>query len=460
MFGVIVALVVVVVCGYLIINRYKPQAVLLAGGFFMMAVAIIGDYGPLVPMKQSTGFIWFDMLKYLDELISSRTAGLGMMIMVCAGFARYMDNINASKAMVKVAVKPLRKLRSPYLVLCGGYLMGQILHPFIPSASGFGLLLMVTVYPIFISLGISKNSAVAVIATNGCLDLGPTSGNSILAAKYAGITPIEYFINYQLPQAIVISIVVVTAHYFVQRWFEKKYDGGLAQGISRYEESTVKNSDEDGEKTPLFYAILPAVPLILILLFGYFKVGGIKMDINVALFLGMIVALFAEFIRTRNLKVVMDTVQTIFDGMGKQFATVITLIVAGETLAKGLTSLGVINTVINAAQGAGFGKEPMILLMSSIIFIASIVMGSGNAPFFAFSSFAPDVAKQVGSSAVNFLLPMQLSASVARSMSPITAVVVAISGVAGVSPFEVVRRTVIPLVLGMITVQIMTYLMF
>ena len=153
MFGVIVALVVVVVCGYLIINRYKPQAVLLAGGFFMMAVAIIGDYGPLVPMKQSTGFIWFDMLKYLDELISSRTAGLGMMIMVCAGFARYMDNINASKAMVKVAVKPLRKLRSPYLVLCGGYLMGQILHPFIPSASGFGLLLMVTVYPIFISLG-------------------------------------------------------------------------------------------------------------------------------------------------------------------------------------------------------------------------------------------------------------------------------------------------------------------
>ena len=54
--------------------------------------------------------------------------------------------------------------------------------------------------------------------------------------------------------------------------------------------------------------------------------------------------------------------------------------------------------------------------MSSIIFIASIVMGSGNAPFFAFSSFAPDVAKQVGSSAVNFLLPMQLSASVARSM--------------------------------------------
>jgi len=459
MFGVLVGMLVVIACGYLIIKRYKAQAVLLAGGFIMMAVSILGNYGPLVPAKQSTGFIWFDILKFLDGLISSRTAGLGMMIMVCAGFARYMDKINASKAMVHVAVKPLRKLRSPYLVLCCGYLIGQVLHPFIPSASGFGLLLMVTMYPIFISLGISKNSAVAVIATNGCLDLGPTSGNSILAAKHAAITPVEYFITYQLPQAIAISLVVVIAHYFVQRWFEKKYDGGLAQGVSRYEDA-VQEKEEENSDTPVIYAILPAVPLILILVFGYFKVGGIKMGINVALFIGMIVALIAEFVRTRNLKEVLDTVQTIFDGMGKQFASVVTLIVAGETLAKGLTSLGVINTVIKAAQNAGFGKEPMILLMSGIIVVASIVMGSGNAPFFAFSAFAHDVAAQVGAKSINFLLPMQLSASVARSMSPITAVVVAISGVAGVSPFDVVRRTAIPLCLGMITVQVMTLIMF
>ncbi len=92
--------------------------------------------------------------------------------------------------------------------------------------------------------------------------------------------------------------------------------------------------------------------------------------------------------------------------------------------------------------------------------VCSLIMGSGNAPFFAFAAFAPDVAKKIGIESVNLLLPMQLTASVTRAMSPITAVVVAVSGIAGVSPFEVVKRTAVPLAVGLIVIQIMTFLMF
>lgn len=458
MFGLIVAIIVVVVCGYFIVNKYKAQAVLILGGFIMMAVAIIFNFGPIVSQKASTGFAWFDLFKFVDDLSSKRTADLGLMIMVCAGFAKYMDKIYASKALVHVAVKPLKLIRSPYLVLCGGFMMGQILHPFIPSASGFGLLLMVTMFPIYVSLGISRTTATAVIATNGCLDLGPASGNSILAAKYAGITPVEYFVNYQLPQAIAISLVMTLAHYFVAKHFEEKYTDKLVQGDAVTEIASTKENKEP--EPPIYYAILPAVPLILVLLFGYFKFQGIKMDINVALFIGVFVAMVVEYARCLNLKKVLSSIQIFFDGMGVQFATVITLIIAGETFAKGLQSLGAIDTLINSAQAAGFGKDGMIFVMSTIIAITSLVMGSGNAPFFAFSAFAPDVAKKVGAEAVNILLPMQLTASVTRAMSPITAVVVAVSGVAGVSPFEVIKRTAIPLCAGLVVIQIMTYFMF
>lgn len=460
MLGLIISAIVVAVCGYLILKKYKAQAVLICGGFIMMAIAILFNFGPILPGKASTGSAWFDLFKFVDTLASKRTADLGLMIMVCAGFAKYMDKIGASRAMVHIAVKPLRHLRSPYLVLCGGFLIGQILHPFIPSASGFGLLLMVTMYPIYISLGISRTTATAVIGTNGCLDLGPASGNSILAAKYAGITPVEYFVKYQLPLAIAISLAIMVLHFFVQRWFDKKYEGGLAQGKPRDETSASLQKEAEESLPPLYYAILPAVPLILILLFGYFKVGGIAMEINVALFIGLFVAMVMEFIRNKNLQKVLSSIQVFFDGMGVQFATVVTLIIAGETFAKGLTSLGAIDTMIKMAQGAGFGKDAMVVLMSGIITGSSIVMGSGNAPFFAFSAFAPDVAAKVGAEAVNLLLPMQLSASVSRAMSPITAVIVAISGVAGVSPFDVIKRTAIPLIAGLIVIQIMTLIMF
>ncbi|HWP52420.1 MAG TPA: C4-dicarboxylate transporter DcuC, partial [Clostridia bacterium] len=310
----------------------------------------------------------------------------------------------------------------------------------------------------YVSMGISRITATAVIATNGCLDLGPASGNSILAAKYSGLSPEQYFVIYQLPQAIVISLVMTLAHYFVARYFENRQKSEQIQEIQVMETAASKEKDEP--TPPLFYAILPTVPLILVMLFGYFKFKGISMGINVALFIGVSVAMIAEYVRHFNLKKVLSSIQIFFDGMGVQFATVVTLIIAGETFAKGLQSLGAIDTLIGAAQGAGFGKDGMIFVMSMIIMFCALVMGSGNAPFFAFAAFAPDVAKKVGAEAVNVLLPMQLTASVTRAMSPITAVVVAVSGVAGVSPFEVVKRTSIPLASGLIVVQVMTFLMF
>lgn len=463
MVGSFIAVATILFCGYLLIKKYKAQTVLLCGGFAMMLFSILLQYDPVLSKADSTGFSLFDLFKFVDVLASKRVAHLGLMIMVCGGFARYMDKIGASKAMVRLAVRPLGLLGSPYLVLCAGFLIGQFLHPFIPSASGFGLLLMVTMYPIYISLGISRITAVAVIGTNGCLDLGPASGNSILAAKYAGMTSVDYFIHYQLPQALAISAVMVVLHYITQRWFEKKYEGGLANGVPREENQALvaENLTGNGEsEIPPFYAVLPTIPLVLILLFGYFKIGGIKMDINVALFIGIFLAMCSELLRTRDVKRVFSSIQTFFDGMGVQFANVITLIIAGETFAKGLTSLKAIDTVIGGASSAGFGKGAMVLLLSIIISICSIVMGSGNAPFFAFAAFAPDIATGVGAQAINLLLPMQLTASVSRSLSPITAVIVAISGVAGVSPFDVVKRTAIPLIGGLIVVQVMTALMF
>ena len=60
-------------------------------------------------------------------------------------------------------------------------------------------------------------------------------------------------------------------------------------------------------------------------------------------------------------------------------------------------------------------------------------------------ALVPTVASQMSINAVQMLLPMQFAASIARSVSPITAVIVAVSGIAKVSPFDVVKRTAIPM---------------
>lgn len=67
------------------------------------------------------------------------------------------------------------------------------------------------------------------------------------------------------------------------------------------------------------------------------------------------------------------------------------------------------------------------------------------------------VAAASGIAPVLFLLPMHFAASIARTCSPITAVIVVSSGMGNVSPFDLVKRTFIPMTGAMIVNVAMTF---
>ena len=452
MVSMLLALVVTIWVAWLILKGYKPQTVLFIGGLLLMAAALVLVSGmDFVSSKsltaaQSTKSKWFDLFAYIRQLFSSRAAGLGLIIMSIAGFARYMDAIGASKALVHICVRPLAVLRSPYLVLALGQVLGQFLAIFIPSASGLGLLLMVTMFPILVRLGVSPLAATAMIGTTQCLDLGPASGNSVLASQQASMDIIPYFVSHQIPVALCVTATVAALHFLVQRAFDRK-----AGHVATY---TVDSEPATGAKKedlpPSYYALLPIIPLILVFGFSSIFKMPYKVDIITAVLICVTISMVCEFIRLRDAKKVFASIQIVFDGMGVQFATVITLIVAGEVFANGLKMSGAIDGLINGAKALGLHGAVFTVVMVAIIAVASIVMGSGNAPFFAFASLVPEVAKSVGVSAVSMILPMQFACSLARSVSPITAVIVAVSGVAGVSPVDVVKRTALPMAGGML----------
>lgn len=452
MLGLLIAIVVTAWVGILVFKNYKAQAILFLGGIILMAAALLLGTGPVIGAKQSTGFAWFDIFEFMRQTFSSRAAGLGLMIMSVAGFAKYMDHIGASKVLVYLSAKPLSKLRAPYVVLALTYVLGQFLALFIPSASGLGVLLMVTMYPVLTGLGVSRLSAVAVIGTTQCLDIGPASGNSVLSATNASMDIATYFVGYQIPVGLCIVATIAVLHYLTQKYFDKK-SGHQAETVD------IAKSDAMQNLPPKIYALLPVIPLVLILIFSKLGVKTIKMDVVTAMLICTLLAMLFEYIRSRDAKKVFASLQIFFDGMGVQFATVITLIVAGETFANGLKAIGAIETIISGAQGAGFGGELMIIVMTAVIAVSAIVMGSGNAPFFAFAALAPTVADKMGLQAVAMLLPMQFASSIARSVSPITAVIVAVSGLANVSPFDVVKRTAIPMA-GAMFMNIVASLIF
>ena len=447
MLKILLALLVTLVTAWFILKKFKAQTVLFIGGLILMSATILFGY-PILDGKMTTGFAWFDIFKFIEDTFSTRVAGIGLLIMTVGGFAKYMEHIGASRILVHITAHPLSLIKSPYILLAVCYIIGQMLNIVIPSAAGLCVLLMATMYPILISLGISRLSAAGVIATTPCLDLGPASGTAAFAAKTAGLDVTDYFVSEQIPIAIVTMIAIAVSHFFVQRWFDRR--DGTEQVEMRFDSKVKSNA-----LPPRYYAILPIIPIALVLVFSKLVISSIKMPVVTAMLISIVVAMLFEIVHTRNLKMVLGSIQVVFDGMGKLFATVVTLIVAGETFAYGLTKIGAIDALIGGAENLGVGAVGITLVMTIIVAAAAVIMGSGNAPFYSFGALVPDIAVKMSILPVAMITPMQMAASIARSASPITAAVVAVAGVAEVSPVDLVKRTAIPMAIALLVSFVM-----
>lgn len=453
MFGIIISVIVLITMGYLILKNYKPQVVLAAAGIFLMMCGVWLGFGGVLDPAKSSGYLIVDIYNEILRMLSNRIAGLGLSIMAVGGYARYMERIGASRAMVSLLSRPLKLIRSPYIILSATYVIGQIMAQFITSASGLGMLLMVTLFPTLVSLGVSRLSAVAVIATTMSIEWGFWKRTPFFAARVAGMK-IATASSYQLPVASCVIISVAISHFFVQRAFDKK-DKNI-----NHEQAEQKALDN---VPPLYYAILPVMPLILMLGSLFLAHVGLmqsELHLVVVMLLSLTVTMFVEFFRKHNLRETMDDVQAFFDGMGTQFANVVTLVVAGEIFAKGLTTIGTVDAVIRGAEHSGLGGIGVMIIMALVIAICAIVMGSGNAPFMSFASLIPNIAAGLHVPAVVMIMPMHFATTLARAVSPITAVVVVTSGIAGVSPFAVVKRTAIPMAVGFVVNMIATITLF
>ncbi|MEZ5278069.1 MAG: C4-dicarboxylate transporter DcuC [Opitutaceae bacterium] len=439
----------------LIVRQYQTQAVLFLSGFSLLLLAY-GHHllsGEPVPglAEAGTGWFGFDLFQIVQESFSTRAAGIGMIIMAAGGFARYMSSIQASTALVKLAVRPLSCIRNPYILLSLSYLVGQILNIFVPSAAGLAMLLLVAMYPTLVRLGLRPAAVAAVIGTTACLDLGPASGASNLAAEVSGLEPIVYFVRHQLPVALFVMPVVAALHFFWQRRCDAM-DGEAAGSVA--DELVV--GAQDDTPAPALYALLPILPLALLLVFSPLVVHQVRLDVVTAMLISLFVGIACEIIRLRSLKLALAGIVHFFKGMGDIFAKVVTLIVAAETFATGVKATGLIGDLLGLVESGGHGGLVMMIALVLLVGCIALLTGSGNAALFSFAGIIPAAATPMGLSAVALMLPSQLAAGLFRSMSPVAGVIIAVSSAANVSPFRIVRRTAVPMLGGVVVMVLVS----
>ncbi len=425
------------------VKGFKPAIVLLVAGLFLITIStiLILDLS-LLDEKSATGSKWFDIFEMFESVAKSQLTGVGLIIMSAGGFSTYMNKIGASRSLVEAVSKPISRIHNPYVLLVLSYFIGQALFMVIPSAAGLALLLLVLLLPILRAANVTAASTGAIIASVSALPMGPATGTTVLASETVGQSPVVYFVTNQLVVAIPTMIAIAITHFFVQRFFDRRE----AQSNSDFQSEV----DSDQPEAPGWYAVLLTLPIVLLVIFSPLVSSNIELSTVTAFFLVWLLAVIIELIRSADRKKTLNDAHAFFGGMGKMFTSVVSLIIAAQIFAKGLQSTGLIDALISGAQHLGLGIGAMAIIFTLIVGCVTFLTGSGVGPFSAFAKLAPEIAEGVGGQATAIVTPMQFASGLFRSMSPISGVVIAVAGGTNITPLSLVKRTAIPMIVGVI----------
>lgn len=432
--SVVLTLAFIVIVAVFVLKKYNSVFVFIMSGLFaLLALSLVT--GVSVMGDETTGSLIIDVFTFAAETFKKNASGIGMTLMMVTGYAVYMSHIGASTKLAYIAMKPLKKIKNPYIILSILFIIGTLLKMVITSHAGLAMLLMAIAFPILVSLGISKLSAAAALVMCGFVDWGPNDSSAVFAAEnVVGIPTMKYFLTYQGRLAAVLILLCAIFLPIYLKYMDKK--------DAKAGDTAVKAQEPEDVDCPAIYAILPIVPLVLITVFSF--IPSIKLDVVTANLIGIVFVLILEMIRRKDKKSVTSDMTVILKAMGNSFANVVGILIAAGVFAKAVTMLGGITIISSKLASIKGATIITVALMSLITFLAGMLLGSGNASWYAFGPLVPQVTSQMGVSAATVTLPMQLSAGIGRCMSPVAGVVIAISGMAELDIMDIVKRCAVP----------------
>lgn len=448
---------------YMLIKNLDIKISLFFVGIILMFVAMYNGQTIAIKGFESTGIFLLDPLKAIAIKFKEILTGAGFIILILGGYTAYMNKIRANDATVYILTKPIKYIKSAYLLIPIVFLIGNLLSIVVPSASNLAIILLATLYPIMKKAGLSTLSAAGVIATTATIVPTPLGSDNVAVVealktldRFKDLNIGEYVFNYHAKVSIPTIIFMALVHLFWQKYCDSKAKN-LGDNNAKNEE--LKELDFS-LLTKIIYAFLPLLPIFL-LVGIYLFTDNKSISIEIVVFFSFITAIICELIRTKNIKQTLEITQEFFKGMGSA-VLIVALLVAGTTFVIGLQSIGIINVLQNSMtgiQGNGFGFVlPLILVLLTALIV--ILSGSGTALFFAMVSLFVPLAAAANIDVLAISIPMGLAGNLLRAVSPVSAVVMIVAGSVGKTPLEVVKRTSVPMIAGTIFMFVLSMIFY
>ncbi|MDO5532385.1 C4-dicarboxylate transporter DcuC [Sutterella sp.] len=406
-----IAILVVIGMIYLLVKRWETRLVLFGAGFILCCISL-------------------DPMAGLNAFAKTMTnASLIMAICAATGFAYCITYTECDRSLVYYLSRPIRNIGLLLVPITA--IITFLINIAIPSAVGVGAVVGTTFIPLMIRAGIKPVAAAAAVlmGTTGSL-LSPGLSHNAYVSEMAGMTIVD-LISYHAVYSAMIGIVGAVGLAIVTFVLgDHKGDASAVTGAA--------GKDEKPFKPSAIRAIIPVVPIVLLLVFTFW-IPSVKMGVAQAMLIGTILCVLVCLPDLQKYS------NQFFKGMGDSYGSIMGIIIAAGVLAAGLKVSGLVDGLISimvqsneiAQWGGSFGP-----------FILSVVMGSGDAGALAFNGAVTPHAQEFGMEIHKLGSLAFLAGAAGRTASPIAGITILVAGIAQVNPFDVAKRTAVPMLVA------------
>ena len=405
---VITGIVIVVATFIAIIKQFETRLVLLLSGLLMCLIG--GQLG-----AGTTAFV--------KELTNP---GLVPTICTVLGFSYVMEYTKCTEHMVYFISAGLKKMTK--IIIPAAVIITFLINIALPTAAGCAAAVGALLIPAM------AGSAIFLGTWGSSLSPGLMFNPQV--AQLAGVDVMTVIASFSM-QAI-IGIVVAAILLNIVAIVKKEHTGYVMKN------DTVEEGKEF--KVNYFYAIIPIIPLVLLVL-GSKQVAVIpEISVPVSMLIGTAIGIIA--VRPN----VAEAVKKFFRGTGDGMCDVVGLMAAAACFTAGMQHIGLTSALIDGMKnsqqiaqiGAAFGP-----------FLLAVISGSGNAAALAFNGAVTPHAADFGYGIMQLGSMAQLGAGIGRSMSPVAGAGIIIAGLAGINPMEMAKRNAVPCIIATVVIMLL-----
>ena len=392
----------------------------------------------------STGNKLLDCFAYIANYLAGNIGGVVFSMAIVSAYVDMMKKLGATDTLASILCRGVSKVKARWLVLALVVLISTLLRTCITSGPAEVILLLATFYPVMIRCGCSVGTACAAILIPNAICWGPADPIDLAASKLMGIevNMTEWFVRYMLPVWAVIFVVAILVFVLSYKSFDKK----------KFQQAQGEDAVDLTIRTPKLFALLPMLPLIIMLLFSPFLISSVRIDINGAVVVSVVIAMIVVALFQGKNAGITEMVTNFCVGLCDSFRTLGLTVLFAMLFAGCLNTVGGMKIIADALMGLNMPPLVLVLVVCVFALFINVVVGSFVGSLSIAEPIAASVAAATGISAPLMCFLVVIACGAGCVCSPVNPMVMILSK--KTDTMDLIKRAGLPIGAGVLAATI------